>query len=263
MKQEPIQYLGLDVHRSTVVASLRDEQGKVIMRATVATEAKAIVTLVKSAGSRVHVAFDEGTQAQWLHDLLINQQRAWSGRDEERERPHRRRRDVEAIARRISQAGVPRRAGDAHTQRAGEVLSQSGRGRDASDAAHRGDLSGTGDRHAGRVGLPKITAAEVVEEAQRRSASACELTAPTTGRPARAATESEGCNDRRGTSAARVEDPALGAVRVAYLLAIMRTPFRFRTKRNLWPYAGLAVVSSRVPTRSSRTGSCSEARGRR
>jgi hypothetical protein len=26
------------------------------------------------------------------------------------------------------------------------------------------------------------------------------------------------------------------------LLAIMRTPFRFRTKRNLWPYAGLAVV---------------------
>jgi transposase len=36
--------------------------------------------------------------------------------------------------------------------------------------------------------------------------------------------------------------PFLGPVRVAYLLAIMRTPFRFRTKRNLWPYAGLAVV---------------------
>lgn len=26
------------------------------------------------------------------------------------------------------------------------------------------------------------------------------------------------------------------------MLAIMRTPHRFRTKRNLWPYAGLAVV---------------------
>jgi transposase len=36
--------------------------------------------------------------------------------------------------------------------------------------------------------------------------------------------------------------PFLGAVRVAQLLVIMRTPFRFRTKRNLWPYAGLAVV---------------------
>jgi hypothetical protein len=40
MKNEPIRYLGLDVHRSTVVASVRDEQGKVVMKATVATEEK-------------------------------------------------------------------------------------------------------------------------------------------------------------------------------------------------------------------------------
>lgn len=71
MKDEPIRYLGLDVHRSTVVASVRDEQGKVVMKATVATEEKANVGLVKSAGPRVHVAFEEGTQAQWLHDLLL------------------------------------------------------------------------------------------------------------------------------------------------------------------------------------------------
>ena len=37
--------------------------------------------------------------------------------------------------------------------------------------------------------------------------------------------------------------PFLGVVRVAQLLAIMTTPHRFRTKRNLWPYAGLAVVT--------------------
>ncbi len=37
--------------------------------------------------------------------------------------------------------------------------------------------------------------------------------------------------------------PFLGPVRVAVILAIMRTPFRFRTKRNLWPYAGLAVIT--------------------
>ena len=40
------------------------------MRATVPTEARAILSLVRGAGSRVHVAFEEGTQAQWLHDLL-------------------------------------------------------------------------------------------------------------------------------------------------------------------------------------------------
>jgi transposase len=38
--------------------------------------------------------------------------------------------------------------------------------------------------------------------------------------------------------------PYLGPVRVALLLATMRTPWRFRTKRNLWAYSGLAVVTS-------------------
>jgi hypothetical protein len=32
-------------------------------------------------------------------------------------------------------------------------------------------------------------------------------------------------------------------VRAALLLAVMQTPWRFRTKRNLWAYAGLAVVT--------------------
>jgi transposase len=32
-------------------------------------------------------------------------------------------------------------------------------------------------------------------------------------------------------------------VRTSQLLAIVVTPHRFRTKRNLWPYAGLAVVT--------------------
>ena len=72
MKNQAIQYLAFDVHQATIVASLRDENGRVLMRATVPTEAKAILTLVRSAGPRVHVAFEEGTQAQGLHDLLID-----------------------------------------------------------------------------------------------------------------------------------------------------------------------------------------------
>ena len=37
--------------------------------------------------------------------------------------------------------------------------------------------------------------------------------------------------------------PFLGPVRVALLLATMQTPWRFRSKRNVWAYAGLAVVT--------------------
>lgn len=37
--------------------------------------------------------------------------------------------------------------------------------------------------------------------------------------------------------------PALGPIRVAVLMAIVQTPHRFRTKRVLWKYSGLGVVS--------------------
>jgi transposase len=37
--------------------------------------------------------------------------------------------------------------------------------------------------------------------------------------------------------------PSLGPVRAALLLAILQTPHRFRGKRQLWTYAGLALVT--------------------
>jgi transposase len=37
--------------------------------------------------------------------------------------------------------------------------------------------------------------------------------------------------------------PGLGLIRVALLLSLMQTPHRFRTKRQLWAYAGLALVT--------------------
>src|SRR5688572_15886639 len=52
--------------------------------------------------------------------------------------------------------------------------------------------------------------------------------------------------------------PFLGPVRVAEILAIMATPWRFRTKRQAWPYAGLAVV-----TRSSADQEFAEGKLRR
>jgi hypothetical protein len=54
MEQQAIQYVAIDDHQVTLVVSVRDEQGSVVMRATVATEAKAIVGLLRGLGSRVH-----------------------------------------------------------------------------------------------------------------------------------------------------------------------------------------------------------------
>jgi hypothetical protein len=70
MKSQAIQYLALDVHQSTTVGTVRNDRGGVELRATVATEAHSVIQLVRAAGPRVWVAFEEGTQSQWLHDLL-------------------------------------------------------------------------------------------------------------------------------------------------------------------------------------------------
>jgi hypothetical protein len=69
MKQTT-KYVGLDVHRATTVAAVREESGRLIARSIMPTEASALVEFFRGMRGSVHVAFEEGTQAQWLHDLL-------------------------------------------------------------------------------------------------------------------------------------------------------------------------------------------------
>ena len=64
-------YVGLDVHQATTVTSVREEGGRVMARAVLPTEAGAITDYFRSMRGTVHVALEEGTQAQWLHDLLV------------------------------------------------------------------------------------------------------------------------------------------------------------------------------------------------
>ncbi len=64
-------YVGLDVHQAMTVASVREEGGRVIGRTVVATEEATLVEFFSGMRGSVHVALEEGTQAQWLHDLLV------------------------------------------------------------------------------------------------------------------------------------------------------------------------------------------------
>ncbi len=63
-------YVALDVHQATTVASVREESGRVIARSVLPTEGVAIGEFVRGMRGAVHVAVEEGTQAQWLHELL-------------------------------------------------------------------------------------------------------------------------------------------------------------------------------------------------
>lgn len=64
-------YVALDVHQATTVVSVRAPSRRVLARAILPTEAGAIGEVFSGMRGSVHIAFEEGTQAQWLHDLLV------------------------------------------------------------------------------------------------------------------------------------------------------------------------------------------------
>jgi transposase len=53
------------------------------------------------------------------------------------------------------------------------------------------------------------------------------------------------CREARRHSAYKliIPIPGLGPVRTAQIIAAVSSPHRFRTKRQFWPYCGLAVVT--------------------
>jgi len=65
-----LKYVGLDVHQATTVTSVREESGRVIAQTVLPTDGRMLVEYFRGMRGSIHVAFEEGTQAQWLHDLL-------------------------------------------------------------------------------------------------------------------------------------------------------------------------------------------------
>jgi transposase len=63
-------YIGMDVHQATISAAVRDCGGNVVMEATLETKSETILELVHGLRGILHVSFEEGTWAAWLHDLL-------------------------------------------------------------------------------------------------------------------------------------------------------------------------------------------------
>src|SRR3989475_1704295 len=63
-------YIGLDVHQATISAAVLDSTGKLVMESILETKAATILQFVHGLRGSLHLAFEEGTCAAWLHDLL-------------------------------------------------------------------------------------------------------------------------------------------------------------------------------------------------
>jgi transposase len=68
MSQE--KYIGMDVHQASISVAVLDSRGKLIMECILETKAATILEFLEGLRGSLSVTFEEGTAAAWLHDLL-------------------------------------------------------------------------------------------------------------------------------------------------------------------------------------------------
>src|SRR5215204_256989 len=71
-KESPMRtyYVGMDVHRATIAIVVVNGAGKVVEQLVVETSATRVRGYLKQLKGKVYVTFEEGTQAQWLYDVV-------------------------------------------------------------------------------------------------------------------------------------------------------------------------------------------------
>ena len=248
-------YVALDVHQATTVASVREENGRVIARSVLPTDGSALTEFFRGMRGAIHVAFEEGTQAQWLHDLLaprVDRVVVCDQRGRLRPGNNDDRRDADELSEQLRRGGLR--------------AVYHGGGTDAGlKELTRGYQNLVEDTTRVMLRLKALFRARAIRtpgkgvyHPMRRAQWLAQL--PAGGARVRAETLWAELDTLLGLrprakaamlAAAKREPgwavlrtiPFFGPVRGALLLATLRTPWRFRTKRNLWAYAGLAVVS--------------------
>lgn len=248
-------YVALDVHQATTVASVREESGRVIARGILATEAAAILDFFRGMRGSVHVTFEEGTQAQWLYDLLrpqVDRVLVCDRRGESKQGNKGDEGDADRLSELLRRGGL-RAVYHGSAQRAAlkeltrtylNVVEDSTRVMLRLKALFRARAIPAPGKRLYHPENREEWLAQLLDLAVRFRAETlyAQLDVLRELRPkVKAAMVAEARRDPAWPVLRSI--PFLGPVRVALLLATMQTPWRFRTKRNLWAYAGLAVVT--------------------
>jgi transposase len=248
-------FVALDVHQASTVASVREEGGRVIARSILPTAELAIVEFFRGMRGTVHVALEEGSQAQWLHALvapLVDRVVVCDRRGEPRQGNKGDQVDADQLSE-LLRRGALRAVyhGSAHradlkelTATYRNLVEDATRVMLRLKAVFRARAISTPGTKVYGVGERARWLAQLADRGARFRAEAlyAELDVLRTLRPtAKAAMIAEARRDPAWPVLRAI--PFFGPVRVALLLATMQTPWRFRTKRHLWAYAGLAVVT--------------------
>jgi transposase len=251
-------YIGMDLHSATISAEAVNDVGKLIMEATLATEASAVLDFIGGLQGTLHVAFEEGIHAAWLHDLLgphVAQVVACDPRQLPRRKGENRNDKIDAhqLAQwlRLGVLKPVYHGGPTGLRTLKEsvrsyltLVSDTTRVMNRLKSIYRGRaIPAKGKRvYAPRwreAWLKQLPEPGVHHRAQLLYRQLDALLA--LRRQAKRAMLAE--SRRHAVQKILLSIPTLGPVRVAVLMALIQTPHRFRRNRKLWTYTGLGLVS--------------------
>jgi transposase len=250
-----IKYIGMDVHKEAVVIAVRNGTGKLVMESIVETQASSILQFIHGLQGELHVTWEEGTWAAWLYDLLqphVHQVLVCNPRRNAllKEGSKSDKIDAQKLAD-LLRTGMLRPV--YHGEHGLRTLRELGRSYHTNSqdlnrvmnrikALYRGwGIACAGTQvYAARdrqEWLEKIEHAGVRRRAELLYQQLDGLQA------LRRTLRPELLAESRKHKAAKLlrQIPCIGPIRAARLLALMQTPHRFRSKRQLWTYSGLGI----------------------
>ena len=245
----------MDVHKEAIVIAVLNDSGKLIMESVVETQASSILQFLHGLRGELHVTMEEGTWAAWLYDVLkphVHQLLVCNPRRKAllKEGSKSDKVDARKLAE-LLRAGLLRPV--YHGEHGLRTLRELAR----SYQAISKDLTRVMNRikalyrswsipcagtqvYAPRYReqwLNKIPQAGVRRRAELLYEQLDGLQA------LRRNVRPEFLAESRKHMAAKLlrQIPCIGPIRAGLLIALMQTPHRFRSKRQLWTYSGLAV----------------------
>lgn len=247
-------FVGFDVHRDTIAASVRDGSGSVRQRVLLETKAESVITFLRGLGPGTCLGFEEGTQAQWLCEITapyVDRVIAADVRGRDRTKTTNDRIDADEISERLRTGQF--RAVFRGTQRAlrlkelvrnyNWLVEDTVRQMNRIKAAYRSRAiatnrtvynPGSREQWLDRIDLPAL----------RTRLEALYAVYDVTLEQRKQAKKAMIAEARVHPGWPRLRQiPFLGPVRVAQILGIAATPARFRGKKRFWAYLGLKVVT--------------------
>jgi transposase len=251
-------YMGMDVHQATTVISVIDGDGKSVLETTVATEAGSLIRLMESMSGSLHVTFEEGTQAAWLYEVVRGYAKEVIVCDPRRNRLlEEGSKGDKPDARKLAQllrVGLLRSVYHGHEEATRKLKQLVRAYENLSDDTQRTMVRikaiyrSRGIACRGREVYQATRRQQWLEKlnepgAKQRMEWLYEELDQLTPLRRRAKQAVLGESRKHRAVALLRTIPQLGPLRSALIVATVDTPHRFRTKRQLWSYSGLAVVT--------------------